>query len=174
MFCRLWLLNVGILTRNAAWQLLLIAVSEIVLYCVKRSKDAGKWQGHFPLLFQKGRRCIFHHSIVGNFMVYQDRIETNLWQLFAQQKNPEWFSIISVIILRSVLLLNRNKNIGNGLLVFDVSVSLNFYSAPPAVFRRVWKEAWVNKKHCCQQSAFFETNVPCKLRKFAAPPESLQ
>jgi len=70
-------------------------------------------------------------------MVYQDRIETNLWQLFAQQENPEWFSIISVIILRSVLLLNRNKNIGNGLLVFDVSVSLNFYSAPPAVFRRV-------------------------------------
>jgi len=61
---------------------------------------------------------IFHHSIVGNFMVYQDRIETNLLQLFAQQGNSEWFSIISVVILRSILLLNRNKNIGNDLLVF--------------------------------------------------------
>jgi len=31
-------------------------------------------------------------------MVYQDRIETNLLQLFAKQENSEWFSIISVII----------------------------------------------------------------------------
>ena len=25
---------------------------------------------------QQGRRCLFHNSIIGNFMVYQDRIET--------------------------------------------------------------------------------------------------
>jgi len=31
-------------------------------------------------------------------MVWQDRIETNLLQLFAQQENSEWFSIISVVI----------------------------------------------------------------------------
>jgi len=31
-------------------------------------------------------------------MVHQDRIETNLLQLFAQQENSEWFSIISAII----------------------------------------------------------------------------
>ena len=68
--------------------------------------------------FKRGRRCIFHHSIVDNFMVYQDRIETNLLQLFAQQENSEWFSIISVIILSSTLLLNRNKNNRNDLLVF--------------------------------------------------------
>jgi len=35
---------------------------------------------------------------MGNFMVYQDQIETNLLQLFAQQENSECFSIISVII----------------------------------------------------------------------------
>jgi len=64
-------------------------------------------------------------------MVYQDRIETNLLQLFAQQENSEWFSVISVIILKSILLLNRNKNIGNDLLVFfQVSFSLNFSTAP--------------------------------------------
>jgi len=64
-------------------------------------------------------------------MVYQDRIETNLLQLFAQQENSEWFSVISVIILKSILLLNRNKNIGNDLLVFfQVSFSLSFSTAP--------------------------------------------
>jgi len=31
-------------------------------------------------------------------MVYQDRIETNISQLFAYPENSEWFSIISVII----------------------------------------------------------------------------
>jgi len=31
-------------------------------------------------------------------MVYQDRLETNLLQLFAQQENWEWFSTISVIV----------------------------------------------------------------------------
>jgi len=31
-------------------------------------------------------------------MVYQDRLETNLLQLFAHPKNLEWFSIIFVII----------------------------------------------------------------------------
>jgi len=51
-------------------------------------------------------------------MVYQDRIETNSLQSFAQQENSEWFLIISVIILRWVLLLNRNKITGNDLLIF--------------------------------------------------------
>ena len=39
-----------------------------------------------------------HNSIISNFMIYQDRIETNLLQLFAHPQNLEWFSIISVII----------------------------------------------------------------------------
>jgi len=40
----------------------------------------------------------FYYSIIDNFMFWQDRIETNLLQLFTQQKNSEWFSIISIII----------------------------------------------------------------------------
>jgi len=31
-------------------------------------------------------------------MAYQDRLETNLLQLFQHQENSEWFSNISVII----------------------------------------------------------------------------
>ena len=40
----------------------------------------------------------FHNSIVGNFVVYQDRLETNLLQLFGHPEDSKWFSVISVII----------------------------------------------------------------------------
>jgi len=36
-----------------------------------------------------GAEVAFHKHIVGNFMVYQDRFETNLLQLFTQQENSE-------------------------------------------------------------------------------------
>jgi len=39
----------------------------------------------------------FHNSIIGNLMVYQDRLEKYLLQLFRHPENSEWFSIISVI-----------------------------------------------------------------------------
>jgi len=56
------LLNVGILAGNAARQRTLIAVSQIVLYCVKRSKDTGEKEsdgGISPLLFQKEEEVPF-------------------------------------------------------------------------------------------------------------------
>jgi len=40
----------------------------------------------------------FHNSIIGNFMVHQDRLETNLLQLFRHPEISVWFSKISVII----------------------------------------------------------------------------
>ena len=40
----------------------------------------------------------FHYSIIGYFMVYQDRLETNLLQLFRHSENSKWFFNISVII----------------------------------------------------------------------------
>jgi len=40
----------------------------------------------------------FYKSIIGNFVVYQDRLETNLLKLFTHPENSEWFSIISAII----------------------------------------------------------------------------
>ena len=51
--------------------------------------------------FQKratGAEVLFYKSIIRNFMVYQDRHETYLLQLFAHPEALEWFSIISVII----------------------------------------------------------------------------
>ena len=40
----------------------------------------------------------FYKSIIGNFVVYQYRLETNLIKLSTHPENSEWFSIISVII----------------------------------------------------------------------------
>jgi len=57
-----------------------------------------------PLTFQKGVTGAvvpFHNSIIGNFMVYQARIETNFLQLFAHPENSEGFSIISLIIFEA-------------------------------------------------------------------------
>ena len=45
-----------------------------------------------------GAEVPFYKIFIGNFMVYQDRIETNLLQPFAHPEISERFSIISCII----------------------------------------------------------------------------
>jgi len=35
----------------------------------------------------------FHNGIIYNFVLYQDRLETNLLQLFRHPEYSEWFSI---------------------------------------------------------------------------------
>jgi len=57
--------------------------------------------GAFPPAFSKGEQWdegAFSNNSIGNFMIYQDRLETNLLKLFAHLENSEWFSIVSVII----------------------------------------------------------------------------
>jgi len=62
----------------------------------------GSWRvGHYTLPLEKGAtgaEVTFYKNIIGYFMVFQYRIETNLLQLFAHQQNLEFFSIISVFI----------------------------------------------------------------------------
>jgi len=45
-----------------------------------------------------GAEVLFHNSIVGNFINFQYRLETNLLQLFAHPEKSEWFDVISVIM----------------------------------------------------------------------------
>jgi len=40
----------------------------------------------------------FYNSIIDNFIVYQDRIETDLLNLCVHPEDSEWSSVISVII----------------------------------------------------------------------------
>jgi len=58
--------------------------------------------GHCSPAFERGAteaQVPLHNSIISNFMIYQDRLERNLLQLFANTENSEWFSMISVISL---------------------------------------------------------------------------
>jgi len=40
----------------------------------------------------------FYENVIGNFMVYHVRIETNLLHLFAHPEISDWFSMFSGII----------------------------------------------------------------------------
>ena len=70
-------------------------------------RRAGTWRGHFPLcLFKRGAAGVevpFPNSTIGNSMVYQDRSETNLLQLFAHPENSQWFSIFSVFVFEVIV-----------------------------------------------------------------------
>jgi len=57
--------------------------------------------GIAPCPFERGTtgaEAPFHNRITGDFLVFQNQLETNLLQLFAHPDNSEWPSIISVII----------------------------------------------------------------------------
>jgi len=65
-----------------------------------------------PLTFHKwgnGGRVPLYKSIIGNFMVYQDRIETNLLQLFVHPETSEWFFIISGIIFEVNIVADQKQ-----------------------------------------------------------------
>ena len=69
---------------------------------------------HCPLCpFKRGAmgaEVRFHNSNIGNFMVYQDRLEINLLQLFRHPEISEWFSVISVIIFEVNIVDEQKKN----------------------------------------------------------------
>ena len=60
-----------------------------------------------------------YKSIVSNFMVYQDQIETNLLQLFAHQETSQWFYIIFGVIFEVDIVTKKQTSIiGNDFSVF--------------------------------------------------------
>jgi len=78
-------------------------------------RDAGEWvhnEGIVPMPFHKGAtgaKVPFYKSIRGNFMVYQDRFETNSLQLFAHPETSEWFSIIYVFIFEANIFAEQKE-----------------------------------------------------------------
>jgi len=56
-----------------------------------------------------GAEVPFHNRIIGNFMVYQDRLETKLLQLFAHTQNSQWFSIIFAMIFEVNVVAVQNQ-----------------------------------------------------------------
>ena len=73
------------------------------------------WWGHLPLCPFKRWAALtevsFHKNIIGNFMVYQDRLETNSYSYSDTQKIQNDFLPFLLLNLRLTLWLNRNKHI---------------------------------------------------------------
>jgi len=53
-----------------------------------------------------GEQVPLHNSIINNFMIYQDQLETNSLQLFVHTQNSKSFLKFLLLFLRSTLLLN--------------------------------------------------------------------
>ena len=73
-----------------------------------------------PALLKGGQQGggAFHNRITGNFMVYHDRFQTNLLQLFENPKNSEWFSVISAIIWGQHCCCAKASIIANDFFIF--------------------------------------------------------
>ena len=85
------------------------------------------WWGHCSLCpFKRGAAVVevsYHNNIIGNFMVYQDRLETNLCSYFEHPENSEWVSIITVIIF-AVKIVNEQKQ------TYSVTIFFCFFKFP--------------------------------------------
>jgi len=86
----------------------LVVLTWVYRYITQGGPESGAL---LPLPFQKGEAggLPFHNRIVGNFMVYQDRIETYLLQLFAHPEISERFSIISVVIFEVKIVAEQKQ-----------------------------------------------------------------
>jgi len=51
----------------------------------------------------------FHNSIIGNFMIDQDRLERNLLQLFAHPEDSHWFSTVFVFIFEASIFAEQKQ-----------------------------------------------------------------
>ena len=87
-------------------------------------RDAGEWRhggGIVPSALSKGgqggQKCLSHNSIIGNFMVYQDRLESNSLQLFEHPENSE-FCIIFIIFEVNIVDEQKKNIICNDFFAF--------------------------------------------------------
>jgi len=72
-------------------------------------------------------------------MGFQDRLETNLLQLFAHQPTSEWFSIISAIIFEISVVAAQKEAQVTIFCFLQASIALNSFTVPPPalpLFRR--------------------------------------
>jgi len=102
-----------------------------------------------------GRICLFNNSIIGNFIVYKDRIETVLLKLSAHPENSDWFSVIFVIVFEVKIVAEKKQTQLVMIYLFFVRFHCaQLFNCPPALplLQRPWFhiiEHWaadVNKK----------------------------
>ena len=71
------------------------------------------WRGHCPASpFKMGATAAevsFHKTIISNLIVYQDRTEIHFLKLSAHPENSEWFSTVSVIIFKVIIVAEQKQ-----------------------------------------------------------------
>jgi len=75
-----------------------ILIFSVVLPVTSDDGEHGNSES-ISLAFSKrgtGAEVLFPNNIIGDFVVYQCRIETHSWKLFVHQEKSEVFSIFSV------------------------------------------------------------------------------
>jgi len=124
---------------------------------------AGKWRWHFPLGFSKGAEVPFSLQYCGLF----HGLSWSNWNKFiAAIRATRKFRIVVYhfcYCFCGQYCCWTERKILVTICWFFISFHFPqlFYCSPVlSLFRRAWKGAWSNKKHCCQQNAFFEPKVP--------------
>ena len=114
------------------------------------SANQNFWVCACTLCTPTSNNTAFHNSIIGNFMFYQDQLETYLLQLFGHPENSEWFSILYVAIFE-VNIVDEQKQtwLVTIFLFFKVSIALNCFTAPPAL--SLLRHPWICM--LCQQTS---------------------
>ena len=95
-------------------------------------------------------------------MIYQDRLERNLLQLFANTENSEWFSMISVISLEVNIFTEhenaKGKTIMGARLHWTQANSLNsWYVKTMGVRRGVKTGIWPSLEIGTKNKIFYKT-----------------
>jgi len=114
-------------------------IVEYISYnCVLVSYSQGRGErGHcFPCFFNReatGAELTFHHSITGNFMVNKVYLKQIYYSYSRTPNIQNGFLHFLLVFLRSTLLLNRNKHIGEKFFVFYKFAFPSMLSLTPAL-----------------------------------------
>ena len=128
-----------------------------------------------PCFFKSGRRCLF----IAVLWVISRFFKIELKQIYCTysrtKKIQNDFQSFLLLFLRSILFLNRNKNIVNDFLVFYEFLFPQTFILLPLPYRcfGVPEKEHEWKRNIAANKAQFLTNSPSKLRKCAVPPDHL-
>jgi len=125
--------------------------------------------------FKSGQRCLF----ITVLQVISWFINIELKQIYCSYSRHKTIQhgclSFLLLFLRSTLLLNRNKNIGNDLLIFYNFPFPSTFLLPALPYRcfGVPEKKHESKKALLPTKHIFETKVPSKLQKCTIPPDHL-
>jgi len=109
-------------------------------------RRAGKWRGHFPPALSKGGGAFFITVLWISSWFGKIELKQIYCSYSRNKKIQNGFQSFPLLFLRSILLLNRNKNIGKDLLVFYKFPFPSTFILPPTVVLACLKRSMSEKE----------------------------